>query len=103
VLMSAYPQMEKNPDSTPIPVEGTPDIAARVLEFTPESKVQPIPLEERPVFAWRGLVKIVCFFGLIVILAFALNAIINSGLRRIKTSQFGVSNRMVQGKINANI
>ena len=53
--------------------------------------------------ARSGLIRIVCFFGLIVILLFGLNAMINSGLRRIKTSQFGVSNKIVQGKINAEI
>jgi hypothetical protein len=53
--------------------------------------------------AWSGLLKIVCFFALIVLLLFGLNAMINSGLRHVKTSQFGVSNKIVQGKINAEI
>jgi hypothetical protein len=49
------------------------------------------------------LLKIICFFALIVLLLFGLNAMINSGLRHVKTSQFGVSNKIVQGKINAEI
>jgi len=53
--------------------------------------------------AWSGLLKIACFFALIVLLLFGLNAMINSGLRHVKTSQFGVANRIVTGKINAEI
>jgi hypothetical protein len=52
---------------------------------------------------WNGLGKIVCFFCLVVMLIFVLNTVIKTGLRSIKTSQFGVSNSIVQGKINADI
>jgi len=52
---------------------------------------------------WRGVPRIIGFFSLVITLIFALNAMINSGLRRIKTSQFGVSNDIVNGRINADI
>ena len=44
-----------------------------------------------------------CFFCLIVILVFALNAMINAGMHRIRTSEFGVWNKILQGQINADI
>ena len=53
--------------------------------------------------AWRGLARMVSFFGLVFLLALGLNATLNAGLRRITTAQFGVSNGIVDGKINADI
>jgi hypothetical protein len=53
--------------------------------------------------SWKGLGRIVCFFCVVLALLYLMNGIINSGLRRIKTSQFGVSNKIVQGQINADI
>jgi hypothetical protein len=50
-----------------------------------------------------ALGRIGSFVAVIIILAFALNAVIASGLRRIKTSQFGVTNRIMQGRVNAQI
>lgn len=53
--------------------------------------------------ALYGCLRIFCFFSLIILLAYGLNATINSGLRRVKTDLFGVSNQIVEGKINADI
>jgi hypothetical protein len=61
-------------------------------------KMKPIQHSTR-----RGVGRIAGFFCLIVVLLYIVNGMINSGLRRIKTSQFGVSNKIVQGKINADI
>ena len=47
--------------------------------------------------------RIVAFFGFIALLIFSLNAMITSGLKRIKTSQYGASNRIMHGDINAQI
>jgi hypothetical protein len=47
--------------------------------------------------------RLACFFGMIAVLVLVLNTMITAGLRRIKTGQYGVSNRMMQGKINAQI
>jgi len=52
---------------------------------------------------WKTLQRIGCFFGILVVLAFVMNAIITSGLRRIKTSAFGASNQIMNGKVNAEI
>jgi hypothetical protein len=51
----------------------------------------------------RKTVRMVGFFGLLIFLIYALNTMINVGLRRIQTGQFGVSNWIVAGKINADI
>src|SRR5690348_1989750 len=51
----------------------------------------------------KGVLRLACFFALIFMLIFALNAIINMGLRRITTSEFGAENQMMQGKVNADI
>lgn len=50
-----------------------------------------------------ALSRLVCFFALLTGLAFALNAMITSGLRRIKTAEYGAWNQMMEGKINARI
>ena len=47
--------------------------------------------------------RIAYFFGMITILVFGFNAMITSGLRQIKTSQYGVSNRVMKGEVNAQI
>lgn len=47
--------------------------------------------------------RILSFFVLVGLLAFALNAALDAGLRRIKTSEFGVWNAIVDGSINADI
>jgi len=52
---------------------------------------------------WPGLGRIIGFFCVVALLAFAANAMINFGLRRIRTSDFGVSNRVMTGKINAEV
>jgi hypothetical protein len=51
----------------------------------------------------RAVGKLVLFFSLVVVLAFALNAAINHGLRKIKTSEFGAFNRVMAGAVNADI
>src|SRR5215831_19918155 len=56
-----------------------------------------------PVGALRGAGRLACFACLVLLLAILLNALIDSGLRRINTSSFGVSNRIVGGNINADI
>jgi hypothetical protein len=61
-------------------------------------------LKERDVVPPAKAVSLlVGFFAVIVVLIFAMNAIITSGLRRIKTSEFGASNQMMEGKVNAQI
>ncbi len=52
---------------------------------------------------WRGIAKIAFFFVILVALCYALNAVITSGLRRVKTSAYGASNQVMQGKVNAQI
>lgn len=50
-----------------------------------------------------GLGRIVAFFGVIVALAYGLDAVISSGLRRIPTSKYGALNQVIEGKVNADI
>lgn len=50
-----------------------------------------------------ALKRVAAFFAIVVLAAFALDAAITSGLRSIRTSQYGVSNEMMQGRINAQI
>lgn len=56
-----------------------------------------------PFAGLRGVGRLACFACLVLLLAIILNALIDSGLRRINTSSFGVSNRIVDGEINADI
>lgn len=52
---------------------------------------------------WKGLARIFGFFCVVIVLIVGSDVAISTGLRRIRTSQFGVSNKIVQGKINADI
>jgi hypothetical protein len=47
--------------------------------------------------------RLLCFFAVTVAMVFAVNALITSGLRKIKTSQYGVSNLIMAGKVNSQI
>ena len=47
--------------------------------------------------------RIACFFGVVTVLVFSLNAMITSGLRHLKTGQYAVSNRIMQGQVNTQI
>lgn len=52
---------------------------------------------------WLSVRRLACFFGLIIVLIFGMNAIITVGLRRIRTSAFGASNQIMQSKVNAQV
>ena len=47
--------------------------------------------------------RILGFFGLVAMVALILQMVINSGLRRIQSSEFGAINKAMQGKVNAEI
>jgi hypothetical protein len=53
--------------------------------------------------AWKGVVRIAAFFGLVLALIVAIHFMIETGFGRIRTSDFGVSNRIVGGRINTEI
>jgi hypothetical protein len=58
---------------------------------------------EVPFGVLHGVGRLACFASLVLLLVILSNALIDSGLRRINTSNFGVWNRIVDGKINADI
>ncbi len=68
-------------------------IAKETTAQTPEVLTEP----------WKAVGRIACFFGMIVILLFVMNAAVTTGLRRIKTSAYGVSNQLMDGKVNAQV
>lgn len=90
---------------------------SRGAELSAAVEPSPVPSKERSVTATRdagekrgevggglnAVRRIASFFGIIIVLAFALNAMITSGLRNIKTAKYGVSNRIMQGSINAQV
>jgi hypothetical protein len=47
--------------------------------------------------------KVSCFFGVVLVLIMGFDAMITSGLRRLRTGQYGVSNRIMRGTINSDI
>jgi hypothetical protein len=57
----------------------------------------------RPGVVSGGALRIAGFTLLTVVMLFGVNGMIDHGLRRIDTSSFGVFNRMVQGRIDADI
>jgi hypothetical protein len=67
------------------------------------ARTPPVSVTKLPSNALSALRRLGCFFAVLVVMVFALNAMITSGLRRIKTSQYGAWNQMMDGKINAQI
>jgi len=57
----------------------------------------------RGAFPWIPLARLGCFFGLLIGAMFVVNAMISTGLRRIKTSAFGAENLIMEGKVNADV
>ena len=51
----------------------------------------------------RGVTRLLVFLALCVAAMVLTNYVVDSGLRRLKTSSFGVFNRIVDGQINATI
>ena len=52
---------------------------------------------------WPALRRLLAFFALLVCALWLTDAAINAGLRRIRTSGFGVSNRILAGQVNAEV
>ena len=49
------------------------------------------------------VLRLTCFLLLVVIIAFAMNTTISTGLRRVRTSYYGAWNKAMQGNVNADI
>src|SRR5690242_10777221 len=63
----------------------------------------PLPVHLPDRRSSRGLRRLLAFCVVVVATMAALHVAITWGLRRIGTSDFGVSNRIVRGQINAEI
>ncbi len=50
-----------------------------------------------------GMTRIGLFLALVALTAFGLDALIDTGLRRVRTSEFGALNRSMSGAVNAEI
>jgi hypothetical protein len=61
------------------------------------------PASERGWSEWGGAVRILVFSVLCLFAIAGTDYLVNTGLRRITTSAFGVFNRIVKGQINAEI
>jgi hypothetical protein len=57
----------------------------------------------RPITTSRGILLITAFFALLGVLGYGLDALITGGLRAIPTSKFGSLNRVMTGRVNAEI
>ena len=70
-----------------------------------ETPLEPIAPDEKEQSAevWLVLRRLALFCAILAGFALALNFSINFGLRHITTGQYGVSNRMIRGEINAQI
>ncbi len=99
----APPRSTEPPEGAkPAQNAGAPDPAANKVAGSKTSATVAANAN-RLITAWKGMLRIIAFFALIILLACGVNALINLGLHRIKTNQFGVSNQIVKGQINADI
>ena len=67
-------------------------VCAKVVEESPSA------LEPREI-----VLRLAYFSLLVAVIAFAMNAAISTGLRRVKTSSYGAWNKVIQGNVNADI
>jgi hypothetical protein len=72
--------------------------AGRLADATVSSEERETGSED-----WFVFGRIACFLGMLAVVAIGLNALITLGLSRVKTGQFGVSNRIMSGDVNAQI
>jgi hypothetical protein len=81
--------------------------APSYLETEEKGSIGKRPVSRKPspgrLAPLAALWRLVCFFGLVIALVFVMNALVGSGLRRIKTSSYGAWNRAMQGKVNADV
>ena len=70
-----------------------------------KSMVGELPSKSREIILepWKAVRRIGWFFGMLIVLTFVMSTIITLGLRRIKTSAFGASNQIMEGKVNAQV
>ena len=73
---------------------------ATVAPSRPVAPSGPLPARSK---VWPGLVRGASFAALLLTVAVALHAAITFGLRRIRTSDFGATNDLVAGRINAQV
>lgn len=78
-----------------------PSSSTSSSEWTVSPVTEPRPAPAPP--ARKGVLRIVVFFLLLSLLIVGVHQLINYGLRRITTSGFGVSNAILNGKVNADI
>ena len=53
--------------------------------------------------ATRGWLRLAAFFGFLAVVVCLTDFLIDTGLRKVRTSSFGVTNQIVRGEINADI
>jgi hypothetical protein len=91
--------------SQPPPASSSPSAAAPQGERTDSSRdndsVAGAP--HRALNCFPGLGRIVLFFTVVVVTAYALDATISRGLKQIQTSKFGSLNRVMSGAVDAEI
>jgi hypothetical protein len=78
-------------------VRSEPELDKSILTEIPAGE------QGRELKPWTAVRHLVYFAGLIVVLAFLMNAIITNGLRRERTSEFGVWNQVMDGRVNAQV
>src|SRR5688572_20989184 len=78
-------------------VVGVPESHPRMAATT-WSKTQQSTLDTR-----KGVMRIALFFLITIALAYTTDLLVNIGLRRVNTSGFGVTNKIVGGAIDADI
>jgi len=83
--------------AAPQSVDSSP--GERVASTAPESAQSSHP----KLTAFESVARLCGFFVILVALIFLTNAMITSGLRRIRTSEVGALNQVMQGKVNAQI
>jgi hypothetical protein len=93
-------QIQLLPTASISAVAALPRSVAKEMGIEAERAVVTNPVKSS---SGRAAARLGCFLGLIVVLIFAVNAVITLGLRRIKTSAYGASNMIMEGKVNADI
>ena len=99
--------MERNEDSVSVAsLRSTRAIGGRSRQavHVPSEQVVVSTLEGcAQAAALKGVGRIVCFFGVVVVLIAFLDTVVTLGLLQARTGEFGVWNKIIEGKIDADI
>jgi hypothetical protein len=97
------PENNASTDSPTVQPKAEATSASAREQPAPSRRGSPLSRTDACASTRCGVARILLFFGLFVGLLYVTHFAITTGLRRVETAGFGVTNRIVNGQVNADI